>query len=556
MTSILEKAIDKQIVSSNAEKNVITYNCKLPLFIKEIKYKDNKERQFILNRIKKIQKELNIKILDSFEQQEKIYILFYENKEIMDDLFDLPSNYEDINLEGYLEGHSAPIKKKEINTILSKEKSLCKIINENIKGTGFFCRMNIDEIPIKLALFTNNHLLDGNCIKTGKKIIIEHINFDKLKILDITKDRRTFTNEELDYTCIEIFENDNIFKHNELEELFMIDQNNLKEDVSHLLNKDILLLQYPMGNEFSFSVGKIDYIDNANIRHTASTNEGSSGSPLLKRNDYSIIGIHFGSKMKKKNKELAEYNASRNISAIIKDLKIRIGDKIRLGDKIIIDDKFRNEEKKREELLEEYKKVDKLGLIKYKSKNFILLNTIDFKCSFSFSDKFTNHAVSIMVKAIKKIDIKSQYEGFQIYGIIDNKVIGVIEGPPKTSFENGFFLFEMIVNNVSHLESDKERNKFYFKTKIFHPNFGTDGLLCKTDLPMPIDKTIIAVQSLLDDPNPDEWYNIVAAELYKKNRKEYEETVKRYTSQYASFINLQNELSKYNLNFKHIEEKK
>ena len=42
--------------------------------------------------------------------------------------------------------------------------------------------MNIDEIPIKLALFTNNHLLDGNCIKTGKKIIIEHINFDKLKI--------------------------------------------------------------------------------------------------------------------------------------------------------------------------------------------------------------------------------------------------------------------------------------------------------------------------------------------------------------------------------------
>ena len=339
----------------------------------------------------------------------------------------------------------------------------------------------------------------------------------------------------------------------------MIDQNNLKEDVSHLLNKDILLLQYPMGNEFSFSVGKIDYIDNANIRHTASTNEGSSGSPLLKRNDYSIIGIHFGSKMKK-NEELAEYNASRNISAIIKDLKIRIGDKIRLGDKIIIDDKFRNEEKKREELLEEYKKIDKLGLIKYKSKNFILLNTIDFKCSISISDKAHNDMISKMTKAIKKIDIKSQYEGFQIYEIIDNKVIGVIEGPPKTSFENGFFLFEMIVNNVSHLESDKERNKFYFKTKIFHPNFGTDGLLCKTDLPhLPIpfiDKAIIAVQSLLDDPNPDDWYNIVAAELYKKNRKEYEETVKRYTSQYASFINLQNELSKYNLNFKHIEEKK
>ena len=265
----------------------------------------------------------------------------------MDDLFDLPSNYEDINLDGYVEGHSSPIKKKEINNILSKELSLCKIINENKKGTGFFCRMNIDEIPIKLALFTNNHVLDGNCIKTGKKIIIEHIHFDKLKILDITEDRRTFTNEELDYTCIEIFENDNIFKQYELEELLIIDQKYLEEDVSHLLNKDILLLQYPMGNEFSFSVGIIDYIDKVNIRHTASSNEGSSVSPLLKRDDYSIIGIHFGSKMQQNNKALAEYNASRNILAIINDLKIIIKDKIRIGDKIRIDDKFIIKEKKK-----------------------------------------------------------------------------------------------------------------------------------------------------------------------------------------------------------------
>ena len=56
MASILGKIIDKQIVSNSAEKNVITYNGKLSLFIKEIKYKDIKERQFILNRIKKHKK--------------------------------------------------------------------------------------------------------------------------------------------------------------------------------------------------------------------------------------------------------------------------------------------------------------------------------------------------------------------------------------------------------------------------------------------------------------------------------------------------------------------
>ena len=74
MASILQKIIDKQIISENSEKNVITYNCKLPLFIKEIKYKDNKEKASILNKIKKSKKELGLKILDNFEKQDKIYI--------------------------------------------------------------------------------------------------------------------------------------------------------------------------------------------------------------------------------------------------------------------------------------------------------------------------------------------------------------------------------------------------------------------------------------------------------------------------------------------------
>ena len=30
-----------------------------------------------------------------------------------------------------------------------------------------------------------------------------------------------------------------------------------------------------------------------------------------------------------------------------------------------------------------------------------------------------------------------------MYGIIDNKYIGVIESPPKTSYEKWFFLFEI-----------------------------------------------------------------------------------------------------------------
>ena len=71
----------------------------------------------------------------------------------------------------------------------------------------------------------------------------------------MTKKRRVFTDEELDYTCIEIFENHKIFKNNEIEEFFKI--NILENNISSLLNCDIYILQYPKGNKFSFSMGKM-----------------------------------------------------------------------------------------------------------------------------------------------------------------------------------------------------------------------------------------------------------------------------------------------------------
>jgi len=46
---------------------------------------------------------------------------------------------------------------------------------------------------------------------------------------------------------------------------------------------------------------------------------------------------------------------------------------------------------------------------------------------------------------------------------------------------------------------------------------------------------IISVQSLLDDPNPDDFVNEEAAKLYKDNLSEYEKTVRKYTSEFANF---------------------
>ena len=71
-------------------------------------------------------------------------------------------------------------------------------------------------------------------------------------ILELSNNRRTFTSEKLDYTCIEIFEKDKIFESDEIDKIFKIDQDILENNISSMENTDIFILQYPLGNELSF----------------------------------------------------------------------------------------------------------------------------------------------------------------------------------------------------------------------------------------------------------------------------------------------------------------
>lgn len=78
----------------------------------------------------------------------------------------------------------------------------------------------------------------------------------------------------------------------------------------------LLFLNFHLGGDLSISSGTIKKIDN-NIIHTASTEHGSSGSPILSPHNLKLIGIH-----KQSYKELNE-----NIGAFIKNilLSIKIG---------------------------------------------------------------------------------------------------------------------------------------------------------------------------------------------------------------------------------------
>ena len=221
--------------------------------------------------------------------------------------------------------HIEPMSEKEIKDLYSNQPSMCKINFQkeidgqliNCSGTGFFCEINDNNIPFKKALFTNNHVLNKESIKINKEIEFECMG--KINKIQISENRRIFSNEILDYTCIEIFNTDIINNNN----CFRIDKavlNNKK----NLIGTEILILQYPRSKELSFAKGEILNIeeeeDEDKILHNASTKYGSSGSPLIKRyNNNLILGIHYGKK-KEKNENGITINIATPFDIIIKNI--------------------------------------------------------------------------------------------------------------------------------------------------------------------------------------------------------------------------------------------
>ena len=198
---------------------------------------------------------------------------------------------------------------------------MCKISYETLdkrqgKASGFFCEL--ENFPIKYGLFTNNHVLNEINLEIGNNIYIEYLEKSssifgssynrKEKEIKITQKRKVFTNKKLDYTCIELFESDGIY------DFFEIDPKIFKYDEKDLEDTEIFILQYPNGNDISFSYGKILKIENNDIQHNASTEIGSSGSPIIRKcKENYVIGLHkAGVKTSKK-----EFNIATPFTSIL-----------------------------------------------------------------------------------------------------------------------------------------------------------------------------------------------------------------------------------------------
>jgi len=187
-TKIWDKYKKIEEIESN-NSNIKTYKVSIEPIVKEIIPK-NKDDYFILSeRLEKLKEEEELNIYEIIEENERIYIVIDNNEELLLKIDKLILSDElDIKKEGIIQGHGSPITKEEIFDLFKMEKSMCKISFETDKGeigkgSGFFCE--IDNFPIKYALFTNNHVLNESNIEIGKTINFECLEITKINILFI-----------------------------------------------------------------------------------------------------------------------------------------------------------------------------------------------------------------------------------------------------------------------------------------------------------------------------------------------------------------------------------
>ena len=306
----------KLIKEINSNSNIKTYLASLEPIIKEITPKDKDDYDIIKERLNKLKEESAA--YEIIEEDNKIYIVA-ENKD------ELSSKIDKLILTG--EFIKEGITKKDIDDLFNIDKLPSKISFETsdkkkANAFGLFCQLN--NCPMKYALFTKNNGTDGPSIKIGDKIYFD--DFGKKpslgskaskKQIEITEDRRILTNKELDFTCIELFESDGI-------------KSKIKSE-SKSPNKDILKLQDQNVNaNIILSNGNILPINNNDIKGNASPEKGTSVSQNIKRSKKkSVTGIQ-----------------SSGIQNIIKENKFNIANIF----KYLVDDvKEKIEEKEKEE---------------------------------------------------------------------------------------------------------------------------------------------------------------------------------------------------------------
>ena len=224
------------------------------------------------------------------------------------------SKFEGYNIKLEISDEKGMINGNTMMNYLQKAiNAVCEICVSTYKfGSGFFCKIpfmenNIIFLPV---LITNNHVLSKKELEKEIKIKIN----GETKIIPL-KGRKKWTDEEMDFTCIEIKE-----KEDNIHTFFSLDDKVLDENYSNewYLNQNVFIFAINKNDkQIGFSNGIIKKNQDSLFAYTCNTYPGCSGGCIVNQFNNNVIGIHRGAIETGKN----AVNAGIYIYNVIKSIK-------------------------------------------------------------------------------------------------------------------------------------------------------------------------------------------------------------------------------------------